>query len=97
MVVGLVVALLLDELVELEQGEGLFDVESGLGLVHRSPFLPTAGSAALCWHADPPGQHLGDGVGGDDENGARVGVDAGRSRPHSDDHAPHLPHRRTDV
>lgn len=85
MVVGLVVALLLDELVELEQGEGLFDVGSGLGLVHRSPFLPTVGPAVLCWHADPPGQHLGD------------GVDAGRSRPHSDDQAPHLPHRRTDI
>ena len=33
--------LLLGELVELEQGEGLFDVESGLGLVHQ--FLPTLG------------------------------------------------------
>ena len=32
-------ALLLGELVELEQGEGLFDVE----LVHRLPFLPTVG------------------------------------------------------
>ena len=32
-------ALLLGELVELEQGEGLFDVESGLGLVHCLPIF----------------------------------------------------------
>ena len=63
-------ALLLGELVELEQGEGLFDVE----LVHRLPFLPTVGPATLCHrHADPPGQHLGDSVGGDDEPCAQVG------------------------
>jgi len=68
------VALLLGELVELEQGEGLFDVESGLGLVHRLPFLPPVGSAALCRrHADRPGQQLGDSVGGDDEAHAQVG------------------------
>ena len=30
----LVVALLLSELIEFEQGEGLFDVEGGWGLVH---------------------------------------------------------------
>jgi hypothetical protein len=27
-------ALLLGELIELEEGEGLFDIEGGLGLVH---------------------------------------------------------------
>jgi hypothetical protein len=43
-------------------------------LVHRSPFLPTVGSAAFCRHADPPpGQRLGDSVGGDDEPCAQVG------------------------
>jgi len=60
-------ALLLGELVEVEQGKSLFDVE----LVHRLPFLPTVGPAALCRHADPPGQHLGHSVGGYDESGAR--------------------------
>ena len=63
MVVWPIVALLLDELVKLEQGEGLFDVEGGLGLLHCLPFLPTLGPAALCRHADPPGQRLGGGVG----------------------------------
>lgn len=43
--------LLLSELVELEQGEGLFDVEGDLMLTHCSPFLPTVGPAALCWPA----------------------------------------------
>jgi hypothetical protein len=44
----LVVALLLGELVELEQGEGLFDVEGGLGLVHL-PFFPVAEPSARQW------------------------------------------------
>ena len=35
----LIMALLLGELVELEQGEGLFDVEGGLMLPHSLPFL----------------------------------------------------------
>ena len=38
--------LLFSELVELEQGEGLFDIESGLGLIHQ--FLPSVGVGVSC-------------------------------------------------